>query len=171
MLKLFNCPRRTGTKVPRTPLSIAESIIGSAQCPTLHASSWPGHFDLPYDTADYEVDYYYEPEDAGGEDLLLDYFTYDDYTPQFRAVATPDELQEALQAGTKHILILAHLDMTSSTPEPDLPEEVEALNNAIGRVSTTTLSIAVRSQRPHAIIYKVPRSRAGMTPLGVYDRV
>lgn len=61
----------------------------------------------------------------------------------FRAVATAEELQEAMRRGTNHILITAHLDATEVTPERDL-EMREVLDNAVGRVLNTTLSISVR---------------------------
>lgn len=144
---MFNCTRRTGTKGSGTPLSIADSVIGSAQCPAIHAVGWPGHFDEPPNTEEYSGDYYLSPGETPGEAPweadVLDYFTYEDYTPQFVAVATPDEFQEALRVGAKHILIENHLNMTASTPVPDKPREVEALDNAIGRLSNTTLTIVV----------------------------
>lgn len=61
----------------------------------------------------------------------------------FAAVATAEELQEALVRGTNHILITAHLDATDVEPVEDL-EMREALNSAVGRVQNTTLSISVR---------------------------
>ena len=61
----------------------------------------------------------------------------------FRAVATAEELQEALRAGTNHILVTAHLNAADVVPERDLQVQ-EALSNAVGRVLNTTLSISVR---------------------------
>lgn len=138
-LKIFPCTERLGSTKKGLPKSVARATITEDECPNIHAASWPGHFDTDGD-GDIDSDYV----------ELVDYsdvfepFNYDDYTPQFRAVTTPGELQAALKEGTKHIVIKAHLDMTRSPTEPDMPSEIEALDNAIGRVSKTTLSITVR---------------------------
>ena len=77
------------------------------------------------------VDYYY---DGATDDRPLN----------FRVVDTPEKLQQALMAGTKHILIVAHLNTTGLTPVEDLPREKEGLDGAIARVLPSTLTVAVR---------------------------
>lgn len=157
-MQLHNCRRGTGNEgnegnegnlVSRFVGAGAFGSIGAGDCPSIHAATWPGHFDLP-DSNEYAGGDYTE-EDVNPEDVL-DAFGYDEgilasIPPEFAAVSTPDEFQAALRAGVNHIVLKAHLDMIDSTPEPDL-QRVEALDGAIGRVLNTTLSIMVRCQPP-----------------------
>lgn len=63
----------------------------------------------------------------------------------FIAAATPGRFQDAMRAGVEHILLMEHLDMTRSPTEPDMDEQAEALDTAIGRLQETTKSIGVRA--------------------------
>lgn len=169
--QLHNCqlPPPPSSSLRGRPLSIEESIIGTAQCPNLHASARPaGPLDLP-PGAEYLDGYGYEYGSENlefpGQDVVVveedeeyivvegpsvevlgpdEFFEPENVAPEFRAVATPRELQLALRDGTYHILITAHLDMTGVTPEMDL-QQLEALDNAVGRVLNTTLTITVRT--------------------------
>jgi len=109
-------------------------------------------FRLPADFAyDDEGDY---EEEVVAEGDLSDGYAFEDRSTQFEslllrppvfaAVSTPEELRKALQAGVNHILVIKHMDLINARPEPDLPRQMEALDNAVGRVLNTTLSIVVR---------------------------
>lgn len=152
-MKRFNCPNPLGKKRP-PPNSISDGAIGAADCPSLLALGRPGRFMIDDGQVNYAQSYDLEEGEEGQYD-------YDEYEPEFAAVGTPDELQDALRAGTNHIVITAHLDMTASTPEPDL-NKLEALNSAIGRVSNTTLSIVVRIPVPAAAFSRCAAVAGGL---------
>lgn len=109
-------------------------------------------FRLPADFAyDDEGDY---EEEVVAEGDLSDGYAFEDRSTQFEslllrppvfaAVSTPEELRKALQAGVNHIVVIKHMDLINARTEPDLPRQMEALDNAVGRVLNTTLSIVVR---------------------------
>lgn len=126
--------------------------IGPAECPSIHALSSPGGFDLPADFT-YDDGSDYEEEDVAEEDVS-DGYAFEDRSlefemrlfqpPAFAAVSTPGELRRALRRGVNHIVLIQHMDLIDAKTEPDLPRQMEALDNAVGRVLNTTLSIVVR---------------------------
>ena len=78
----------------------------------------------------------YEYYDAGLDDF-------------FANVGTPMEFQAALKAGVRHIVLTAHLDMRQS-PSPPSIQGKESLNNVVGRVEDTTVSINIVVRIPPA---------------------
>eukprot|EP00892_Ulva_mutabilis_P000479 jgi/Ulvmu1/10431/UM062_0027.1 len=161
--RLFNCRRNTesegneGNEGGSRFLSRVDGAISSGDCPSIHAASWPGHFDLPGDVVEFSAGDYTEA-DVDDEDVL-DAFMYEEgvtttIAPEFAVVDTPDEFQDALRAGVNHIVLTAHLDMVDSQPEPDLEGE-EALDGAIGRVLNTTLSITGKCEGPPPPSFKL----------------
>ena len=59
------------------------------------------------------------------------------------SVESPKQLQDAARAGVPHIVVTAHLDMSSSRKAHD-PSGLQALNTAVVRMQKSTLSIVVR---------------------------
>lgn len=121
--------------------------IGPGECPSIHALALPGHLGLSPDFDDYaDGDYEVERVEL---DYVVDAFGYNDdivqfVAPEFATVSTRGELRRRLRQGVSHIVVTQHLDLINAQTEPDLPKEFEALNNAVGRVKNTTLSIVVR---------------------------
>eukprot|EP00892_Ulva_mutabilis_P000458 jgi/Ulvmu1/10412/UM062_0007.1 len=126
--RLFTCHsgRRTETNrlSSRFLATGDDSLVDINQCPSVHAGSWPGHYDLPSD-----ADYY----DG-------DYTTVDVSDTDVSAAFELGELGELT-------VPLTHLDMVDSTPVRDLRNR-EALNNAVGRVDESTISIAGQCEGP-----------------------
>lgn len=85
--------------------------------------------ELEYSGVDYDGPTY-AYYDAGPDDFI-------------QTVRTPKAFQAALKAGVRHIVIAAHLDMRKS-PSPPKIKGRESLNNAVGRLKDTTVSIVVR---------------------------
>ena len=144
MKKLFNCFR----KIKRGALDFAAGRINN------EGDEGNEGFDVDYsyradeqtlseeyaDSPTYLNDSGYEYYDAGPDDFFV-------------SVRTPKEFQAALEAGVRHIVLTAHLDMRQS-PSPPRIKGKESLNNAVGRLEDTTVSIVVR-------ITNVLRHRAG----------
>lgn len=152
---LRTCARRNAAATPsRFVVSQGLGSIGPAECPSIHAQATPGSFDLPQEFAYYDDGDYDEEEVP--EDNVFDAFPFEEPDPSiprttlFASVSTPEEFQTALREGVIHIVVTQHLDMVDSETEPDLQPPIEALNNAVGRLSNTTLSIVVRSAVQHA---------------------
>lgn len=129
----------------RFPATIDRRLIGNSACPNLFTAELleaeqgiVADGDVVEGPAEAEA----LTDDKGGGGSLPDVYV----PPLFWAVSTPEELQDALQAGPTHILITAHLDMTTVPGLPDEPQKNATLNNAVGRLSNTTFSIAVRSR-------------------------
>lgn len=127
-----------------------ETSVGPGQCPSIHAQTWPGHrqdYMAPDsgayvfgDYAERDVRDEYILDDFGyGEDLLTS------IPPEFSAVSTPEQLRRALRAGVNHIVVTQHMDAVDARAERDFRPHTAALNSALGRVKTTTLTIKVGS--------------------------
>lgn len=171
--RIFNCARRrangglsgrsggggaggAGADPPESRVPLPDSInprrridIGNIACPNLFTAE---QLDAEQGiVADGEVMEGPATQEDGSSGSLTDVFV----PPLFWAVSTPEELQEALLAGPTHILITAHLDMTTVQTNVMKPEskvavgmkKIFTLKNAVGRLRNTTFSIAVRAHR------------------------
>ena len=121
-------------------------LVGPAECPSIHASTLPGHFSISPDYAD--GDYEVETVEVG---YVVNAFGYSDdidivpfAAPEFATVSDSRGLQRELQVGTTHIMVTQHMDLTQVSL-PDLPTQFLTLDDPAVRVLNTTLSIAVRS--------------------------
>lgn len=126
-------------------------MIGKGRCPAIFAAAASGDFTTLYEvaTALAEFKIWTDYEENTGPDVEVMYDYDVDYAGPplpFRAVDTAEGLQEALQDGTNHILIVAHLDATELTLDLPRSGEASTSNGAIAEVQATTLSIAVRYQ-------------------------
>eukprot|EP00892_Ulva_mutabilis_P000473 jgi/Ulvmu1/10426/UM062_0022.1 len=152
--RVFNCRRRgSGARSVQQARVLAENNAMTAvfaMCPSVHAASWPGH-QLVDPVAYYAADYEYQdvPNEYVSDEFqrTFESFNTTDIPPEFVAVATPAEYQDALRAGVNHIRLTAHLDMVDSPPVRNCRNRV-CLDSAVGRVQPTTLSVTGNCTAP-----------------------